>query len=80
MSNYKTDWRDTLRHVSNFGFIGSYLCLERGFLVAGALFTITSELLLAPSALKHRSWSTLLVGGIFLTLALGTLARSLLGS
>ena len=76
---YKTDLRDELRHVANFGFIGSYLCLERGYLVAGACFTIASELLLVPSALKHRSWSTLLVGGIFLVLALGTLSRSLLG-
>ena len=77
--SYNTDWRDNLRHVSNFGFIGSYLCLERGYLVAGALFTICSELLLAPSALKHKSWSTLLVGGLFLALACGTLARSFLG-
>lgn len=78
MSNYETDWRDTLRHFANFGFIGSYVCLERGYLVAGALFTIASELALAPSALKHKSWSTLLVGGVFLALALGTLTRALL--
>ena len=77
--SYKTDLRDELRHLANFGFIGSYLCLERGHLVAGALFTIASELLLFPSALKHRSWSTLLVGGVFLFLACSTLARSFLG-
>ncbi len=78
MKNYQTTWHDQLRHFANFGFIGSYLCLERSYLVAGALFTIASELALAPSAFKHRSWSTLLVGGIFLTLALGTLARAFL--
>ena len=79
MAKYKTDIRDELRHVANFGFIGSYLCLERGHLIAGALFTIVAESLLFPSALKHRSWSTLLVGGIFLCLALATLSSSLLG-
>ena len=30
MSNYKTDWRDTLRHFSNLAFVGSYLFFERG--------------------------------------------------
>ena len=79
MNDYKTDWRDTARHFANFGFIGCYLCMERGYLAAGAIFTIVSELLLVPSALRHRSWSTILVGGIFLALACGTLARSLLG-
>ena len=79
MSDYKTDYRDTLRHFANFGFVGSYLCLERGYLVAGALFTIVSELMLAPSAIRHKSWSTLLVGGVFLALACGTLVRSLFG-
>ena len=47
--------------------------------MVGACFTLLGESLLAPSALKHRSWSTVLVGGIFLTLALGTLSRGLLG-
>lgn len=77
--NYKTDWRDNARHVANACFIGSYLCLTNGLLVAGSLFTIVGESLLAPSALKQRSWSTVIVGGIFLVLALGTLSRSLLG-
>jgi hypothetical protein len=77
---YQTDWRDTARHVANACFIGSYLCLSNGLLVAGSLFTLVGESLLAPSALKQRSWSTVVVGGIFLALALGTLARCLLGS
>lgn len=77
---YKTDIRDELRHVANFGFIGSYLCLERGHLVAGALFTIVAELLLFPSALKQKSWSTLMVGSIFLVLALSTLTRVVVGA
>jgi len=76
---YKTDYRDTLRHVANFCFIGSYLSFERGHVMVGACFTLAGESLLAPSAFKHRSWSTVLVGGIFLTLALGTLTRGLLG-
>ena len=73
--NYQTDWRDTLRHLSNLLFISSYLCLERGFTVQGACFSIAGEFLLAPSAIKQRSWSTILVGGIFLVLALGTVVR-----
>ena len=77
---YQTDWRDTARHVANACFIGSYLCLSNGFLEAGSLFTLVGESLLAPSALKQRSWSTVIVGGIFLALALGTLTRCLLGS
>lgn len=80
MTKYKTDIRDELRHVANFGFIGSYLCLERGHLIAGALFTIVAESLLFPSALKQKSWSTLVVGSIFLVLALGTLTRVAIGS
>lgn len=78
MPGYDTDWRDTLRHIANFCFIGSYLCLSNGALVFGSLFTLVGESMLAPSALKHRSWSTVLVGGIFLALALHTLYRELL--
>lgn len=78
--NYQTTWHDNARHIANACFIGSWLCLSHNLLVAGSLFTLVGELLLAPSALKQRSWSTLLVGGIFLTLALGTLFRGLLGS
>lgn len=77
---YETTWHDTARHIANACFIGSYLCLSNGLLVAGSLFTLVGESLLAPSALKQRSWSTVIVGGIFLTLALGTLTRCLLGS
>ncbi len=76
---YQTDWRDQLRHFSNFCFIGSYLFFERGMVLQGAICTVTGELLLAPSAIKHQSWSTIVVGGVFLFLALGTITRSLLG-
>ena len=79
MNNYKTDWRDQLRHFSNLAFVGSYLCFERGMVLPGAFCTVTGELLLAPSAIKHRSWSTVAVGGVFLVLALGTISRSLFG-
>ena len=75
---YNTDWRDTFRHIANFCFIGSYLCLSNGMLIPGSLFTLVGESMLAPSALKHRLWSTVLVGGIFLVLALNTLYRELL--
>lgn len=78
--SYKTDWRDNLRHVSNFCFIGSYLCFERGHVLAGACFTLVGESLLAPSALKQKSWSTIMVGSIFLVLALSTIARVILGA
>ena len=76
---YYTDWRDTARHFSNACFVVSYVCLTNGMMVLGSCFTLFGESLLAPSAIKHRSWSTLIVGGIFLALALGTIARSLLG-
>jgi len=79
MKKYDTDWRDHVRHLANFCFVGSYLCLTNGYLLVGSLFTLAGESLLAPSALKHRSWSTLLVGGVFLALALSTIARVLLG-
>jgi hypothetical protein len=78
MNGYKTDWRDFLRHIANFCFIGSYLCLSNAMLVAGSLFTLVGETMLAPSAFKHKSWSTILVAGVFLTLALSTLYRELL--
>lgn len=76
---YQTDWRDTARHFANFTFVGSYLFFERGMVLQGAFCTLTGELLLAPSAWKHRSWSTIVVGGLFFTLALGTISRTLLG-
>ena len=75
---YETDWRDQWRHASNLAFIGSYLFLERGLLVPGALCTIAGEALLFPSAVKHRSWSTVAVGTVFFLLAIGTIGRSLL--
>ena len=77
---YKEDWRDHVRHVANACFVGSYICLTNGMMILGSLFTIIGESLLAPSALKQRSWSTLLVCSVFLTLAFVTIARSLLGS
>ena len=49
MNNYKTDWRDTLRHFSNLAFVGSYLLFERGMVLPGACCTVTGELLLAPA-------------------------------
>jgi hypothetical protein len=75
---YETTWHDHVRHLSNLVFICSYLCLERGFVIQGATLTIVGETLLAPSAIKQRSWSTVLVGGVFLVLALGTVTRLLL--
>jgi len=77
--NYQTDWRDNLRHLANICFIGTYLFFDRGMVLQGACCTVVGELLLSPSAIKHRSWSTVIVGGIFLFLALGTITRSLLG-
>ena len=60
--NYETDWRDTARHFANACFVGSYLCMSHGMLVFGALFTVVGETALAPSALKHKSWSTVFSG------------------
>ena len=76
---YQTDWRDTLRHFSNLAFVGSYMFFERGMVVPGACCTLTGEILLAPSAIKHRSWSTVAVGTVFFVMAIGTISRSLLG-
>ena len=76
---YQTDWRDTFRHFSNVCFVGSYLFFERGLVLQGACCTVVGEMFLAPSAIKHRSWSTVIVGGLFLVLALGTISRSLFG-
>ena len=77
---YETDWRDRARHVANFCFIGSYLSFERGHVMVGACFTLLGESLLAPSALKQKSWSTIMVGSIFLTLALSTIVRVVMGA
>lgn len=75
---YQIDWRDHIRHIANVCFVLSYVCLTNGMLFVGSLFTVAGESLLAPSAFKQRSWSTLLVGGVFLFLALSTIARVLL--
>ena len=76
---YETDWRDTCRHFSNLAFVGSYLFFERGNVVPGACCTLLGEMLLAPSALKQRAWSTVALGSLFFVLAIGTISRSLLG-
>ena len=76
---YETDWRDQCRHFSNLCFIGSYLFFERSMAVEGAVCTLIGEMLLAPSALKQRAWSTVALGGLFFVLAIGTISRSLFG-
>ena len=78
MSNYKSDFRDTLRHFSNLAFIGSYLFFEQGMTLPGACCTLAGEMLLAPSALKQRSWSTVALASLFFILAIRTISRSLL--
>ena len=75
---YETDWRDTARHFSNLCFVGSYLFFERGMAVQGACCTLLGEMLLAPSAMKQRAWSTVALGSLFFVLAIGTISRSLL--
>ena len=77
---YQETWQDYLRHVANACFVGSYVCLSNGALVTGSVFTLVGESLLAPSALKQKSWSTMIVGGIFLTLAVSTIARVTMGA
>ena len=74
---YETDFRDTLRHFSNLCFVGSYLFFERGDVVPGACCTLIGEILLAPSAVKQRAWSTVALGSLFFVLAIGTISRSL---
>jgi hypothetical protein len=75
---YNVTWHDQVRHLSNVCFVGSYLCFERGLITAGACFTLMGEILLAPSAMKQKSWSTVIMGSVFGVLALGTLTRTLL--
>ena len=76
--SYETDWRDAVRHLSNLFFVMSYLNFEGGHVVLAACCTLTGEVLLAPSAIKHRSWSTVASSALFLALALSTLARTFL--
>ena len=76
--NYACDWRDRLRHLSNALFVLSYLCFERHLVLMGAAATLAAESCLMPSAIKQRSWSTYLVGGVFIMLSLGTLTKGLI--
>lgn len=76
MKKYNLTWQDHIRHIANFCFVASYICLVNGLMISGSLFTIVGEFLLAPSALKQRSWSTLIVCSIFLAIATHTLARN----
>lgn len=78
VSRYQTTWHDQLRHFSNLAFIGSYLFFEHGMVVPAACCTLMGETLLAPSAIKQKSWSTITVGSVFLMLALGTLTKATL--
>ena len=63
---YQTDWRDGFRHLSNLFFVLSYLNFENGHVVLAASCTLKGEVLLAPSAIKHRSWSTVASSALFL--------------
>ena len=77
---YQETWQDYLRHVANLFFVLSFVNFEHGNVMIASACTLTGELLLAPSALKHRSWSTVATGALFIGLALSALGRGLLGS
>jgi hypothetical protein len=74
--SYRVCWRDRLRHLANFSFILTYIFFERGMVVPGAICTLLGESLFIPSAIKHKSWSTWMVAGIFIMMSLGTLTRN----
>ena len=76
---YQTDWRDGFQHLSNLFFVLSYLNFENGHVVTAAGCTLLGEVLLAPSAIKQKSWSTIASSALFLGLALSTLGRGLFG-
>lgn len=73
--HYKADWRDLLRHLANVCFVGSYLCFERGCIIAAACCTLSGEVLLMPSAFKQKSWSTIFVCMLFIVLAAVTICK-----
>lgn len=77
---YQETWQDYLRHVANLFFVLSFVNFEHGNVMVASACTLTGELLLAPSALKHRSWSTVATGALFIGLALSALGRGLFGS
>lgn len=74
---YQVTWHDTLRHIANCLFVGSYLCFEHGYVLPAATCTLVAESLLIPSAIKQKSWSTIASSALFLGLALSTLGRGL---
>jgi hypothetical protein len=76
---YQTDWRDGFRHLSNLFFVLSYLNFENGHVVTAAGCTLLGEVLLVPSAIKQKSWSTIASSALFLGLALSTLGRGFFG-
>ena len=76
---YRETWQDYLRHVANLFFVLSFVNFEHGNVMVASACTLTGELLLAPSAIKHRSWSTVATGALFIGLALSALGRGFLG-
>ena len=77
---YQETWQDYLRHVANLFFVLSFVNFEHGRVMTASVCTLAGELLLAPSAFKHRSWSTVATGALFIGLALSALGRGLLSS
>lgn len=77
---YRETWQDYLRHVANLFFVLSFVNFENGRVMTASACTLAGELLLAPSALKHRSWSTVATGALFIGLALSAIGRGLLSS
>jgi hypothetical protein len=77
--DYKADWRDLARHIANIFFVASYLSFERGCVIAAACCTLSGEILLIPSAFKHKSWSTVLVCFLFIILATVTICKFFFG-
>ena len=78
MNSYKEDWRHCARHWCNGFAVMAYIFFEHGQVLPAAVCTLVAEILLAPSAMKHRSWSTLMSSTLFLGLSISTIARTVL--
>ena len=65
MKSYERDWSDSARDLANLFFLTGYIVLLSEWLKLGAAIYLVAECFLLPHSIKCRSWSTIVVSGVF---------------
>lgn len=72
-NSYARDWRDWARDLANVCFIIAYLVLLDKGVFLGAILTGIGEVLLIPNAIKTKSYTTVVIAGIFIVISIASI-------